>query len=393
MKVLFITRGYPSPEDPMAGNYEAVQARAIAAKGHEVSVIGIKWRSVLHLLECRKVQHRVDIGIQVYTCVRVMNAVREIPLFPKNLLPIITFSIHKKAFEKVFKLYVEENGMPDIVHIHSLHAAPAVAALKEHTNIPVVITEHWSKVLHDNIPDGFRRKIDYWGKICYPLADSVIAVSDALANAINKRFGVRCGVINNMVEKRFFRTAISGNPHKGFRFISVGSLFAIKGYDTLIEAFSKLSDDVDVSLDIVGKGTEYDSLQRLINDRGQQKRIRLAGVKPPEEVARMLENADCFVLASRSETFGIVFIEAMAKGLPVIATRCGGPEEIVNKEYGKLVDVGDIDGLANALEFMIKHKATFDKDKIRKFCYDNYSENVIADKIVGVYKELINNRL
>lgn len=390
MKVLFVTRGWPSPEDPMKGNYEAVQAKAIAAKGHEVSVIGINWRSIFHLFECRKVQHRVDNGVNVYTCVRVMNAVRVIPFLPKELLPKMTFSLHKKAFEKVFQQYVEENGMPDIVHIHSLHAAPAIVALKEHTNIPVVITEHWSKVVYDNIPEAYRRKIDCWGNICYPLADQVVAVSCSLAKAISSRFQVNCRVINNMVEDRFFNAITNNSIHQGFRFISVGSLFPIKGYNSLIEAFSRLDKNIDVSLDIVGGGTEIENLQNLINSRKQQKRIRLVGVKPPEEVASMLENADCFALASHSETFGIVFIEAMAKGLPVIATKCGGPEEIVNEKNGLLVDVGDIDSLTKAMEFMIKHKTTFDKDEIRKYCYDNYSESVIADKIIDVYNELTN---
>ena len=71
MKVLFVTRGYPSKKDPMKGNYEAVQAKAIAKKGNNVSVIGIRWRSVANILKSRKLEHRVDGGIDVYTCMRV----------------------------------------------------------------------------------------------------------------------------------------------------------------------------------------------------------------------------------------------------------------------------------------------------------------------------------
>ena len=72
------------------------------------------------------------------------------------------------------------------------------------------------------------------------------------------------------------------------------------------------------------------------------------------EVSSILAHADIFVLASRKETFGIVYVEAMAKGLPVIATKCGGPEEFVNKENGILVPVDNVEELSKAMLLMYK---------------------------------------
>lgn len=392
MKVLFITRGFPSEENPMSGNYEAVQAKAVAAKGHEVSVIGVKVHSLLHLHEMRKYQHRRVQGMNVYTIESFMIFDRQVPYLPKPFLTNLTFWLFNRAFKKLFKKYLADNGMPDIVHIHSLHSAPPVTYLKKHYHIPVVITEHWSKVVYRNTPASFENKINLWGNKCYNLADSVVTVSDSLAQAIHERFGIQCRVINNMVEDRFFKQSKAMNLHRGFRFISVGSLFPIKGYDVLIEAFTKIGKDKDVTLDIVGKGTEYERLQRLIDKYGQQNRIHLTGVKSPEEVAEMLENSDCFVLASKSETFGIVYIEAMAKGLPVIATRCGGPEEFVNEKNGILVDVDDVKALADAMEYMMEHQSDYNKVKIRQFCLNSFSESAIADQIIDEYNKVINNK-
>ena len=106
----------------------------------------------------------------------------------------------------------------------------------------------------------------------------------------------------------------------------------------------------------------------------------------------MLETSDCFVLASKSETFGIVYIEAMAKGLPVIATRCGGPEEFVNKDNGLLVDVGDCEALTEAMVYMMNHKDLYNKEMIRQFCLENFSESAIADKIIEEYNKVIKNK-
>lgn len=390
MKVLFITRGFPSEENPMKGNYEAVQAKAVAAKGHEVSVIGVKVHSLLHLHEMRKYQHRRVQGMNVYTIESFMIFDRLVPFLPKKFLPKVNFWLFNRAFKKLFKIYLAENGTPDVVHIHSLHSAPSVAYIKKHYHIPVVITEHWSKVVYQNVPIRLKNRIDFWGNECYNLADSVVTVSASLAQAIHERFGIQCRVINNMVEDHFFKQPKAVNPHRGFRFISVGSLIPRKGYDSLIEAFSKLDSNIEVSLEIVGKGEEYDNLQQLIIKYNQEKRIRLTGVKTPEEVSEMVGNSDCFVLASQSETFGIVYIEAMAKGLPVIATRCGGPEEFVNEKNGILVDVDDVKALADAMEYMMEHQSDYNKVNIRQFCLNNFSESAIADQIIDEYNKVIN---
>ena len=379
MKILFITRGFPSEKDPMAGNYEAVQAMAIAAKGHEVSVIAIEWDNLLHIFESKKVVHRVVDGLNVYECKRIK------PSIPHIYLPRLEQRVKQWQFRKVFLKYLAEMGMPDIVHAHIImFAAPAII-LKEEFHLPFVITEHWSRVFEQNT---LKRILN--DMFAYKYADTVISVSEALAKSIKTKCGIDSLVINNMVSDRFFDSQKIVRNDNTFVFIAVGFLRQIKRFDLLVDAFALCHFPLNVRLVIVGEGKERNLIESKIEQHGLDNQVEILGIKTPEEVNNLLCQSDCFVLSSRLETFSIVLIEAMAKGLPVIATRCGGPETFVRKEDGLLVPKENADELAKAMKYMINHYQEYNAEEIRKHCYENYSQDVIADKIISIYKQVSN---
>ncbi len=138
------------------------------------------------------------------------------------------------------------------------------------------------------------------------------------------------------------------------RIVAVGRLVEQKGFDLLVDAFSEVASAFpDWSLTIHGEGPERERLQERIDKREMQGAIRLAGVtRRPGE---WIEGASVFVLSSRYEGFPNVLIEAMAAGIPVIATRCDfGPGDIVGDGVsGLLVAVDDVDALAAALRRMM----------------------------------------
>ena len=152
----------------MSGNYEAVQAKAIAAKGHEVSVIAIKWRNPLHILERNKVNHRVVDGIHVYECIRITMSIPHI-YFPK-----LERWVRQRQFLRVFRRYEKEQGMPDIVHAHIIRIAAPAMILKRKYHLPVVITEHWTQMNKGDTPKRVMNDI-----FSYNQADKTICVSDA----------------------------------------------------------------------------------------------------------------------------------------------------------------------------------------------------------------------
>ena len=197
MKVLFVTRGFPSDKNLMSGNYEAVQAKAIATKGHEVHVIAIHWQNLLHVFESRTINRRVKDGIHVYECKGLTASI------PHLYFPKFEHWVREKQFKKVFNEYVKEFGIPDIVHAHIISTASPAIFLKKDLHIPFVITEHWTMMNTDNTSKRVMNQVGV-----YKLADRVICVSDALAVSLRNKNQVNSLVVHNMVNDILDRKSV-----------------------------------------------------------------------------------------------------------------------------------------------------------------------------------------
>ena len=379
MKILFVTRGWPSKANPMAGNYEAIQAKALAKRGVDVTVINMKTRSLLHIFKKEKVKAFDEDGVHV------VQVEKGVLLLPNINLPYKWQAcICELAFKRFFESYAKDHSF-DVIHIHSSYVAYRTVFLKKIFNIPLVITEHWSALNTYNISNSVKEQ----ARISYKWADKVICVSRTLSESLMKNFNQKSVVIHNMVSETFFkRSPQKGNDGK-IKFVGVGSLIPGKAFDILIKGFSGMADNSNSELRIIGDGAEREQLQCLIENCHLQEKVFLVGLKKPEEVAELIESSDCFALTSKAETFGIVYIEAMAKGKPVIATICGGPENFVDETNGILIPVDDVKATTKALEEMQERCRRFDSEKIKKNCYDNFSEESIARKIIALYKNLL----
>jgi glycosyltransferase involved in cell wall biosynthesis len=129
--------------------------------------------------------------------------------------------------------------------------------------------------------------------------------------------------------------------------LGVGRLVPEKGFATLVEGFAKSK--LARRLIVLGEGPERVRLENLTVQLGLSGRVELRGyVKEPWPV---FNEAKILALASRSEAFGNVIVEALARGLPVVATRCGGPQEILEDgRHGRLVPLDDVDAMAKAID-------------------------------------------
>ena len=261
----------------MSGNYEAVQAKAIAAKGYDVSVIAIKWRNPLHIFECNKVNHRVVDGIHIYECVRITMFILHI-YFPK-----LERWVRQRQFLGVFRRYMKEMGMPDVVHAHMiLYASPAMV-LKEKYQLPVVITEHWSQMNKERTPRWILNDT-----FSYFQADKVICVSDALAESVKKKCHVDSIVIHNMVSDLFFKSRKIDYLNGTFRFMAIGAMRRNKRFDLLVEAFYRCRFPDHVTLQIVGDGKERPLIESKMKQYHLEQQVRLVELKTPEEVNELL---------------------------------------------------------------------------------------------------------
>ena len=379
MKILFITRGFPSAENPMNGNYEAVQAKAMAKRGHEVYCMCICNRSLIHVGDYHKISNRVVNGVSVYEMPSILPYLPKLPHIPCLENRCIT-----KDYDYLYRYIIKKHGVPDIVHCQCLYVLQYAAVIKKRYKIPFVHSEHWSEVNKEKVDE----RVMAMGQ-SYQYPDKIITVSKALSDSLHKLFGVYPVVVNNMVDDSFFSPVKKVPKMPCFKFISVGRLVYDKHFDLLIQSFAEAGFGKNVTLDIVGMGEEFHFLQDTIRKYKVEDQVHLVGLQPPAVVAKMLESADCFVLTSRLETFGIVIIEAMAKGLPVISVPCGGPEEIIVSEVGILTKDRNPKTISEAMTNMVNNRHRFDSNYIRKYCYDNYSQESIAKAIESIYKQII----
>ena len=175
-----------------------------------------------------------------------------------------------------------------------------------------------------------------------------------------------------------------------FTFISVALLRPEKRLDILIKAFAILSKHIpNIVLTVIGDGPEKNKLKLLSHKLGVNNRINFIGYQNKIAVSDILRDHDALVLSSEVETFGVVIVEAMSVGLPVIATKCGGPESIVVAETGVLVDSNDKNKLSVAMKNMIEDYNNYDSNTIRQIAINIYGDKAYGDNIMNAIDSVL----
>jgi len=151
-------------------------------------------------------------------------------------------------------------------------------------------------------------------------------------------------------------------------------------------------DDPGSELFIIGDGPERDKISGLADSLGLSKRIHLLGMCNKQQMIEMYQKCDAFVLVSRAETFCVVNIEAMAMGLPVISTRCGGPEYYIDGTNGILLDVDDFEGLVGAMNEIERNIDTYKPEDLREYVRAHYSGEVIARQAEGILQTAVEQK-
>lgn len=369
MKIVVLSIGIPSERYPINGIFEFDQAKALAQAGHEVCSLALDFRAYSFKRKFGFLRYKKE-GVNVYELSLPLGVYR-------RALPLLQ-RIALWTFGKV----VKEQGKPDVVHAHFYSMAAIGCKIKEKYHVPYVVTEHSSKL---NKPKEQISKLDCrLAQTAYRHCDLLITVSQALSQRIKENFGKDNMVIHNIVDNNVFHLE-NKLPHQGTAFVSVGNLTKNKGFDILIKAFASLPKEA--TLDIIGAGPEKEFLTQLVDSLHLNDRVSFHGLQPRQEIQKVFQCCDVFVLASHSETFGLSYVEAMLAGLPVIATRCGGPEDFVNETNGILVPIGDCEALSKAMNSIVSGEHRFDSQSIAAFADANFSPKSIAKKITKAYQQ------
>lgn len=380
MKILMIPSWYPTDQNPLNGIFFKEQAQALQRYGHDVVVAFPKLNRLSSILKNRDSNHiqcRNEDGLLTFR----LSSYNYSPNIPR-----ITNLLYYKLVKKLFTEVVRQKGFPDIIHAHScLLGGWAGAKLSREQNIPFIVTEHAS-IIGKNTINEYQRKLV--GDTTFQ-AKKVLVVGPGLEKQmLNYTTQDKVEIIPNMVDTTFFSLSNTVRKKKNkFRFLSIAFLSFNKGMDILIQAFARAFKDMDVELVVVGDGFERPKLESLVISCKIESQVSFLGNLKREDVKNEMQYCDAFVLASRYETFGVVYIEALACGKPIIATSCGGPAIIVDEENGLLVPVEDINALSEAMRYLFTHYENYNPAIIRNNCINKYSEEVIIGKISDIYNE------
>lgn len=381
MNIFVIARGYPSKQDPTWGCFEKDQAEALHKLGHQVTILSVDTRF-------RFYWRKLGVQYGVHNNIATFN----IFLLPYALLFFIPNKIKSWFYawqlECIYKLAVQQCGSPDVIYSHYLHNTLKAIPLHQKYNVPIVAMEHWSQMAYKPISKGNI----VTAKQAYASIDQLLTVSSALKDNILQQIGVDSIVIPNMVGKEFYYRAQNCTTRKTIQLITTGRLIPEKHFDMLIKAIANISSST-LSLRIIGNGSEKNKLQRLITKLHIEDRVQLMGHKSKQEIVELLQDSDIFVLPSQSETFGVAYIEALACGLPIIATDCGGPRDIVTHSNGLLIPTNNQQALEQAIIQMSNNLSSYDKKAIAEDCQKRFSSNNIAQLITQTLEQTVNAKL
>lgn len=385
MHILIIPSWYSINSNPTMGSFFKEQAKALNRYGNKVTVAYPGFVSLKDFGKNKIGKYLiVDDGIPTYRDDTYNLLYDKIPY---NLKPYL---IRKKLL-RMYRQIEREQGKPDVIHAHSCFwAAPAAVSLGKKIGVSVVITEHSTIFSNNNISKFEGEVINN----ALMKATKVIAVSKSLKSQMQRYCNRKdIEIIHNIVDTELFNIRTEYKKKCKFTFLTVCYLTKKKGIDVLIKAFSIKFKGRNVLLKIGGAGIEEENLKKLSISLGIEKQVLFLGALSREDVVEHMNSCDVFVLPSRHETFGVVFIEALACGKPIIATKTGGPNEIINKDNGVLVQIDNIDELAEAMNKIMNNYSKYNRENIRKDCVNRFSEEVISKKINDVYLSLKNEYL
>lgn len=302
-----------------------------------------------------------------------------------------TFVAYRRAGLAAFALLRSEWGTPDIVHVQALWPAGLIArAIRRKYGIPYVLTEH----SEEYSVASERRLVKTPGMVPLVLrplargASRTIAVSGSLADRLAELgLAVDPVVIPNVVPVCEPFPAVAASPHVVTHVSVMGPAKNLAG---LLEGVRRLRERRrDFRLRLVGDGELREELQRLAASLGLGDIVEFTGRKPVEEVHDLLAASAFTVVSSTHETFSVSAAESLMCGRPVLSTRCGGPEEFITPEVGRLIEAGSVDALVEGLDWMLDHFQEFDPQRLHEYARSRFAPDVVAAQILDVYREVL----
>lgn len=384
MKVLVLPSAYPDSYNPARGRFFGDHALALRQAGHDVVVLAVVFVSLKTVWRRRKLRFGFstidDAGVPTYQY--------ELPSIPK--VQWLNNAIRTWLGLRLYRSILLDREPPDIIHVHSYLAGAIAVKIKRKYGIPYVVTEH-SSTFARALLSRSQRKL---ASRVFREAAARSAVSRAFVDHLTRRFGVSFLFTPNPVDISVEELGKKGSSERvdarrAIRICTVAFLDRNKRIDRLIRAFrSLLKDFPDAELHVGGDGVERPNLEVLVQKLDIASRVFFHGILDRGGVSQLINRCDLLAVSSDYETFGVVLIEAMARGLPVVATRCGGPESIVTATWiGELTQREDEDferGLRTVVRGVVSGR--YESEAISKHARETYSYDAIGKRMNQLYQ-------
>ncbi|HLI32564.1 MAG TPA: glycosyltransferase [Solirubrobacteraceae bacterium] len=378
-RVLVVPKWYPTPARPAFGAFCRDHALALSTRNEVVVMASYALRNPP--FACFAIEERIEDGLRT---IRIRY--RRMGLRAGALL------CQAAGMLEALRRLRHEGFDPQVIHAHVYSAGLPALLLGRICRAPVVVSEHYTGFARGLI-GGYERVL---ARIAFEGADLVAPVSADLAAQLRPIApAARYAVVPNAVDTDLFYPARLGqgaSGHSGSSLIAVGALARKKGHLHLLEALALMrrrEPERDLRLTLVGDGELSGELRAAARALGLQERVRFLGEQERTGVAEAMRSADLLVLPSLHENLPCVLLEALASGLPFVASAVGGIPELLADEpvrgACRIAQPGNPQALAGAISEALARSERIDRERLAGYARARFGYDAVAQRWETIY--------
>ena len=386
MHILLTAYGYPT-KTTKGNPFVKEFVEALAAKGVKISILNYIFLNPLTFLK--------GIFSGGFTNWQETKGVNFVNVYYVNVIPSwdVFIPIQKRLIFLSVRirliLYTLKHSKFSFIQQHYIvNARPWITQfISKAFNIPYVLFEHSPGLTNEQAAASKLGAFMNFEELkqFVQRAKLRLARVEAYKKIYGDLFEAKFEIMPSFIKEEYLNIPVTMQTPKEFTFIGIGDLIPRKGFERMIKAFEIFyRDSPDSRLKIVGTGPQEKELNALVERLKLQNKVLFLGLLPKVKVFDEIDSSHALIVASESETFGNTVLEAFSRGKPVVSTKCGGPETLINESNGIIVEKS-VEELANGLIRMRRTISNYDSTKIRYNICAEFSEEKIIDKILGLY--------
>jgi Glycosyltransferase len=364
--------------EPLNGIFVKDQLRLLRQAGVRVDLVHADL-NVAYLL--KKNQWKKDNQLQIDNDGNI-DLILSGPTLPKNN----RFGFKKwiQYYIRLVETYISAYGLPHLIHAHTYLGAIVAHQLKEKMGLSFIVTLHFTGWIKGGLVDHHKRL----ALAALRESSQIICVSNDLKKALTDRSALESIVVPNFIDESLFVPPPKRSA-RPFVLLGVGDLIERKQWHMALSAFAELKSIIPACrLVLVGDGPESSRLKNLTKELNLENDVYFKGVLDQAHVIKEYQNANVLIHVSKLETFGIVLLEALSCGLPVVGFENPAVHEILKNRSGcRLVEMDNIGDLVKSLILLYRGYDEINFHSVRADVLEDYSAERVTKKYINLYNK------